>query len=124
LQSILRAGGLSPPDVAELCARLNAKSLLVLDLLRLLVDEGFATEVNPGLFLSVDADSELKRKAMDRLRESPGSMADLRDAWGTTRKYAVPYGEYLDRLGITRREGDIRVLVDEAIATALPSDRR
>jgi selenocysteine-specific elongation factor len=51
-------------------------------------------------------------------------MADLRDAWGTTRKYAVPYGEYLDRLGITRREGDIRVLVDQAIATAFPSDRR
>jgi selenocysteine-specific elongation factor len=110
--------------VAELCARLSAKSLLVLDLLRLLVDEGFAAEVNPGLFLSVDADSELKRKAMDRLRESPGTMADLRDAWGTTRKYAVPYGEYLDRLGITRREGDIRVLVDQAIATAFPSDRR
>lgn len=124
LQSLLRAGGLSPPDVAELCARLSAKSLLVLDLLRLLVDEGFAAEVNPGLFLSVDADSELKRKAMDRLRESPGTMADLRDAWGTTRKYAVPYGEYLDRLGITRREGDIRVLVDQAIATAFPSDRR
>ena len=34
-------------------------------------------------------------------------MAELRDLLGTTRKYAVPIGEYLDRIGLTRREGDV-----------------
>jgi len=29
---------------------------------------------------------------------------------GTTRKYAVPLCEYLDRVGVTRREGDFRWL--------------
>jgi selenocysteine-specific elongation factor len=38
------------------------------------------------------------------------TMADLRDLLGTTRKYAVPIGEYLDRIGLTRREGDLRRL--------------
>jgi selenocysteine-specific elongation factor len=38
------------------------------------------------------------------------SMSDLRDLLGTTRKYAVPIGEYLDRIGVTRREGDVRRL--------------
>ena len=28
-------------------------------------------------------------------------MAELRDLLGTTRKYAVPIGEYLDRIGLT-----------------------
>ena len=28
----------------------------------------------------------------------------------TSRKYAVPFCEYLDRIGLTRREGDLRVL--------------
>ena len=37
-------------------------------------------------------------------------MADLRDLLGTTRKYAVPIGEYLDRVGLTVREGDLRRL--------------
>jgi selenocysteine-specific elongation factor len=37
-------------------------------------------------------------------------MAELRDLLGTTRKYAVPIGEYLDRIGLTRREGDLRRL--------------
>ncbi len=36
------------------------------------------------------------------------TMAELRDLLGTTRKYAVPIGEYLDRIGLTRREGDVR----------------
>jgi selenocysteine-specific elongation factor len=29
---------------------------------------------------------------------------------GTTRKYAVPFCEYLDRVGVTRRAGDLRIL--------------
>ena len=37
-------------------------------------------------------------------------MAEIRDLLGTTRKFAVPLCEYLDRIGVTRREGDLRVL--------------
>jgi selenocysteine-specific elongation factor len=37
-------------------------------------------------------------------------MADLRDLLQTTRKYAVPIGEYLDRIGLTVRDGDARRL--------------
>ena len=33
------------------------------------------------------------------------TMAELRDLLGTTRKYAVPIGEYLDRIGLTRARG-------------------
>ena len=41
----------------------------------------------------------------------PGlTVAEIRDLLGTTRKYAVPLCEYLDRVGVTRREGDLRVL--------------
>jgi selenocysteine-specific elongation factor len=44
-------------------------------------------------------------------------MADLRDLLGTTRKYAVPIGEYLDRIGLTRRDGDVRRLGQEIPAS-------
>ena len=43
------------------------------------------------------------------------TMAELRDLLGTTRKYAVPIGEYLDRIGLTRREGDVRRLGPTAL---------
>ena len=37
------------------------------------------------------------------------AVADLRDMFGTTRKYAVPFMEHLDEVRITRRKGDVRV---------------
>ena len=38
------------------------------------------------------------------------TLAQTRDVFGTTRKYAQALLEHLDRLGITRRAGDERVL--------------
>jgi selenocysteine-specific elongation factor len=55
----------------------------------------------------------------DRLQELVGriesmedgfTVADVRDALGISRKHAVPLLEWLDRRGITRREGDGRVV--------------
>jgi selenocysteine-specific elongation factor len=37
-------------------------------------------------------------------------MSELRELLGTTRKFAVPIGEYLDRIGLTKRDGDLRRL--------------
>ena len=48
---------------------------------------------------------------MRKPRPGPGmTVAEIRDLLGTTRKYAVPLCEYLDRIGVTRREGDLRFL--------------
>jgi selenocysteine-specific elongation factor len=53
----------------------------------------------------------MRRTVGDRLKNGPGAtVAEIRDLLGTTRKYAVPICEYLDRIGLTRREGDLRVL--------------
>jgi selenocysteine-specific elongation factor len=37
------------------------------------------------------------------------AVADLRDLFNTTRKYAVPFLEHLDEVRVTRRKGDVRV---------------
>jgi selenocysteine-specific elongation factor len=44
--------------------------------------------------------------------QAGGNAANLKDLLDVcaTRKYAVPLCEYLDRTGVTRREGDLRVL--------------
>ena len=41
---------------------------------------------------------------------SDSTLSEIRELLGTTRKYAVPYCEYLDRTGFTRRDGDLRFL--------------
>ena len=115
-------GGISPPDVAELAASAGARAAVVPDLLALLRDEQRVVEINAGLYLDADVEAELRRKVRERLADGSAiTMAELRDLLGTTRKYAVPIGEYLDRIGLTRREGDLRRLGDADRTVARPS---
>ena len=110
LESI-RKGGMSPPEAADLAAAAGVRAAVVPELLALLRDEQKLAELSSGLFLDFDVEAELRRKVIERLSTSSTmTMADLRDLLGTTRKYAVPIGEYLDRIGLTRREGDVRKL--------------
>jgi selenocysteine-specific elongation factor len=41
------------------------------------------------------------------------TLSEMKDVWGTTRKFAVPLAEYLDRIGFTQRTGDKRSLVSD-----------
>lgn len=113
LHERIKAGGLNPPDFAELSALAGAKTGLLRELLALLVDEGLAVEVVANLYLDAEADATMRERVRGRLAEGGTlTMAELRDLLGTTRKYAVPFGEYLDRAGVTHREGDARRLAE------------
>ncbi len=119
LAEAIRAGGISPPDAADLTALAGPRAAVVPDLLALLRDEQRVVEISSSLFLDFDVDAEMREKVRQRLADgSTLTMAELRDLLGTTRKYAVPIGEYLDRIGLTRREGDVRRL-GESTALAL-----
>jgi selenocysteine-specific elongation factor len=75
------------------------------------VAEGLLVRVADNLYLHCDAEADMRRLVAARAAAGPGmTVAEIRDLLGTTRKYAVPLCEYLDRVGVTRREGDLRVL--------------
>jgi selenocysteine-specific elongation factor len=44
-------------------------------------------------------------------KQGPFTVSNLREAVGTSRKYAVPLAEHLDRVGFTKRSGDTRTVV-------------
>jgi selenocysteine-specific elongation factor len=107
----IRDGGLSPPDAADLAASAGARAAVVPELLALLRDEERIVEVAPGRFLDFDVEAQMRRRIAEVLADGATiTMAELRDLLGTTRKFAVPIGEHLDRIGLTRREGDARRL--------------
>ena len=111
LAETIRSGGMSPPDVAELAAAAGPRAAAVPDLLALLRDEEHVVEVNAQLYLDTAVDADLRQRVKERLADGSAiTMAELRDLLGTTRKYAVPIGEYLDKIGWTRRDGDVRRL--------------
>lgn len=107
----IREGGFSPPDLNDFSAKAAARASVVPELLAILVAEGHVVAVSNILFLDADVDASLVEKVISHLQTSGTmTMAELRDLLQTTRKFAVPIAEYLDRIGVTRREGDLRLM--------------
>ena len=107
----IKAGGMSPPDAAELAASAGQRGPVVADLLASFATKQRLVEINSTLFFDADCELELKRRVLERMEGGAAiTMAELRDLLGTSRKYAVPIGEYLDKIGLTKRDGDLRRL--------------
>ena len=69
-----------------------------------------STMIEPDRRAAVSKSVAAHRRVADKLAEVPGlTVADIRDLLGITRKHAVPLCEYLDRSGVTKRPGDLRV---------------
>ena len=111
LAEAIKAGGFSPPEVSDFTARAASRGAVVPELLTLLCEEQRAVEISPNLYLDADVESDMRGRVRKRLAGGGTlTMSELRELLGTTRKYAVPIGEYLDRIGLTRREADVRRL--------------
>jgi selenocysteine-specific elongation factor len=84
------------------------------ELLAFLVEEGKVVKVAEGIVFSPRAYQEMVRRIVAHLREHGRiTIAQVRDMFGTSRKYALALTEHLDQKHITRRVGDERVLVGE-----------
>lgn len=98
--ALLRAGGLAPPDVADVPR----------GELRDLARRGVLFE-RDGRWFHVDAIDTAAAIAARLLGDRPGgfTVSQFREAAGITRKHAVPLVASIDALGITHRRGDVHV---------------
>lgn len=80
------------------------------DELRGLVQRGAVVQVD-GQFFAASAIDLAARRVAELLADQPEgvTVAEIRDALGTTRKFALPLLAQLDNTGVTRRRGDLRV---------------
>ena len=102
--------GFEPPALDEL-EKQYAKQKDAKAVLTALLDEGKLVPLTPQLAMH----STVCEKGLCLLREHCAqnaniTLAQFRDVIGTSRKYALALLEYFDRQGITRKEGDARVL--------------
>ncbi len=99
--------GLTPGSPEELCRDLGAKPQVFEGVLRYLVDRGKLVRLPNGLLLSASA---LERFQTDLLATGweTFTVADFKDRFGLTRKWAIPLLEHMDRQRLTRREEDRR----------------
>jgi selenocysteine-specific elongation factor len=80
------------------------------DEVRELVRRGLVVEAD-GLHFAPSAIESATRALGALLASSPDgvTVAQVRDALGTTRKYLLPLLGHLDRTGVTRRRGEVRI---------------
>ncbi|MNT34589.1 Selenocysteine-specific elongation factor [compost metagenome] len=74
-----------------------------------LVEEGLAVRFSAGLYAHPKAVSEAKETLAKQFPEG-FTASQAREHLGTNRKLAIPFLEYLDTQGFTKRQGDVRVL--------------
>jgi selenocysteine-specific elongation factor len=101
LLAALDASPFAPPSPADI----GASTALV----RALVRDGLLVDVD-GVIFSAGALDAARQRVIDVLAERGTiTVANVRDALGSSRKYVVPIVGWLDRTGVTRRRGDDRI---------------
>lgn len=118
LDAIVRAAHdapFAPPDLSSYLHLVGGQAAQLRELAATAVAAGLLVKVTDETYLHPDAAAEVRRRTIQALRATPAGLtvAAIRDLLGTTRKYAVPLCEYLDREKITRRAGDLRVLAQD-----------
>jgi selenocysteine-specific elongation factor len=111
LLGLLEQAGTAPPSIPELVAATGADPSLAHRALGTLEKQGRVKRVNKDFCFTVEALTALESKVQEHLHaSSSATVAQLKDAMQTSRKYAVPLLEFFDAQGMTKREGDVRRL--------------
>lgn len=95
----------TPPSTTDVEAQLGAEVLYAL------VEQGYLTQIGQDvLFLTATYQEMVDRIVAHLRREGSITVAQARDTFQTSRKYALALLEHLDEEHVTRRVGDERVL--------------
>jgi selenocysteine-specific elongation factor len=110
--AMLKERPFQPPSEREIEDRSDLEPDTVRKVITLLIGDGEVIRLEPGLVMHATAIDAARARVADYLREhGEATASDLKGALGTTRKFAVPLLEHLDRIGVTKRVGANRRLV-------------
>ena len=110
LVELYRQAGVSPPTVKEMQQQATKNQSSVPQLIALAAADGQLVEVSSDLYLHADVARGIRESLAGPLATGGLTVSQIREILNTSRKFAVPICEYLDRVGFTERQGDVRVL--------------
>ena len=110
---IHRQAAFQPPTLKQVQDQVAGNRAAVAELIKLAAADGRLVEISADLHLHAETEQELRETLAGRFSGGEGlTVGQIREILRTTRKYAVPLCEYLDRIGFTKRHGDVRVLAN------------
>jgi selenocysteine-specific elongation factor len=104
--------GLAVPTTPEVLGSLRLDRARAEKLLNILVKDNVLHKVTGDLVFHRSALGKLRDILARRKAQNPRiSVPEFKTLTGVSRKYAIPLLEYLDRERVTRREGDVRIIL-------------
>ncbi|HQI01135.1 MAG TPA: selenocysteine-specific translation elongation factor [Deltaproteobacteria bacterium] len=107
----ISGSGFEPPRVPELIESLRISARQMEEVLGFLARQGRLVKIKDDIYLTRERESELREKVRRFIGEhqsmAPGDMKEIIDV---SRKFAIPYLEYLDRIHFTVRVENVRKL--------------
>ena len=115
IRAALSAKRFDPPD-----RKAFPQDRHVQQALRFLIDQGEIIEISSAIVVLREAEEQMQNAVTELLSKHGSATAShIRQKIGTTRRVIIPFLEYLDRIGLTRRIGDQRVLAKKSAAAKL-----
>ncbi len=107
---VMEKFGAVAPDAKELAGEAGAPPQAIEEIWRLGVETGQIVRVEEGMYYSRRTIEELETTV--RQLGPRFTVAQFRDATGSSRKFALPLLQYFDEAKVTRRVGEERVVVE------------
>lgn len=103
-------GDRSPPTLKEVADKMDTKVDAIASLVRFAAQQRLLVDLGNGFLISSDMFRQLCSELRELFDQQPEqSVAEIRDRWQVTRKHAIPYLEYCDKMGVTTRRDNARM---------------
>jgi selenocysteine-specific elongation factor len=110
IERAFEQAGLATPALAEVLAKSGVEPARARSLLAILLREKKLVRIGEDLVFHQAAIQTLRAMLAAR-KPARFTVGDFKNWTGGSRKYAIPLLEFLDRERITRRDGDVRVIL-------------
>jgi selenocysteine-specific elongation factor len=110
IERAFEQAGLSAPAVTEVIGASGIEPNRARPILQMLMKEGKLVRITGDLTLHAAALKALREQLASR-KGHKFSVTEFKEWTSVSRKYAIPLLEFLDRERVTRREGDVRVVL-------------
>jgi len=112
IETAFASAGLKVPALYEVLGGLKVDKARAQKIVTLLLRDKVLVKLADELVFHRDALDDLRRRLQaEKAKSDKIDVARFKDLTGVSRKYAIPLLEYLDRERVTRRVGDVRVIL-------------
>ena len=112
IQAAFRRYGLEVPHSDEVIAKLKLDSETAKTILQFMIRDGSLAKISEQFVIDQAAMDGVIAKLKERKKTDPNlGVPEFKDLTNVSRKYAIPILEYFDRIRVTRRSGNSRLIL-------------